>query len=260
MKRSYLFWGTILVLIAILLLLRQFNIIDNVFGYFWVIALMVAGIWLIFGAFNRSAKTPGEKVVLPLDGATNAHLKLDFGAGRLNLRAGAAPGNLLDGECNPAPVIRTRTSADRMEARLKTTSDFWVWAPGQTREWDLALAGDIPLALEIDCGASITTLDLRDLKVSGLDLDTGASTTDITLPVAAGHTRVKIESGAATVRLRIPEGVAAQISIESGLASIDVASRFNKVGGKLYLSPDYASAANRVEISIETGMASVEII
>lgn len=260
MKRSNIFWGTILVLIAILLLLKQFNIINNVFSYFWVIALMVAGLWLIFGAFNRSAKTPGEKVMLALEGATSARLKLDFGAGRLNLRSGAVAGNLLEGECNPAPVIRTRTDANHLDARLKTASDFWAWAPGQTREWDLALAGDVPLALKIDCGASITTLDLRDLKISELDLETGASTTDITLPAAAGYTRVKIESGAATVCVRIPEGVAAQIRVESGLASVDVASRFTKVGGKLYLSPDYASAANRAEISIETGMASVEIV
>ena len=53
MKRSNLFWGTILVLIAILLLLKQFNIIDNVFGYFWVIALLVTGLWLILRGILR---------------------------------------------------------------------------------------------------------------------------------------------------------------------------------------------------------------
>jgi hypothetical protein len=259
MKRSSIFWGIVLVLAAGLLLLRQFNIITNFFGYFWVFALMLVGVWLVVGALTRSSKLPGEQVTVALDGATSARLKLDHGAGRLTIRAGAASGNLFDGECSPGPIIKTRTDGGHLEARIKATPDFWMWVPGESRDWNLALAKDIPLVLDIDSGASTSTLDLRDLKVTELDLDTGASTTDITLPANAGLTRVKIDSGAATVLVRIPEGVAAQIRIESGMASISVDGRFPKVGGKLYLSPDYATAVNRADIMIETGMASIEI-
>lgn len=259
MRRSSIFWGLVLVLAAGLLLLKQFNIISDFFGYFWVFALMLVGIWLIVSAAPRSSKYPGEKVTVPLEGAASVHVKLDHGAGRLNLRAGAAPGNLLDGECTPGSIVKTSTEGDQLRVKIKTVPDFWTWVPGESRDWNLALAKDIPLVLDIDSGASTSTLDLRDLKVTELDLDTGASTTDITLPAEAGHTRVKIDAGAATMRLHIPEGVAAQIRIESGMASINVDSRFPKVGSNLYLSPDYASAANRADISIETGMASVEI-
>lgn len=259
MRRSNIFWGIVLVLAAGLLLLRNFGIISDFFGYFWVFALMLVGVWLIVGALTRSAKRTGEQVTVSLEGASSARLKLDHGAGRLKLHAGAAPGNLLDGECSPGPVIKTVIEGEQMKVKIKNVSDFWMWVPGESRDWDLSLAGNIPLILDIDSGASTSTLDLRDLKVSELDLNTGASTTDITLPASAGLTRVKVDSGAARLCIRIPEGVAAQIRIKSGMASINVNSRFPKVGNNLYLSPDYANASNRADITIETGMATVEI-
>jgi hypothetical protein len=259
MKRSSIFWGLVLILAAGLLLLKNFGIISSFFDYFWVFGLLLVGIWLIVGALTRSPKGAGEQVSVSLENATSARIKLDHGAGRLNLQAGAAPGNLLDGECAPGSVIKTITEGGELKVKIKTVPDFWMWVPGESRDWNLSLAKDIPLVLDIDSGASTSTLDLRDLKVTELDLDTGASTTDITLPANAGQTRVKIDSGAATVRLRIPEGVAAQIRIESGMASINVGSRFPKVGHNLYLSPDYAGAANRADITIEIGMATVDI-
>jgi hypothetical protein len=259
MRRSGIFWGIVLLLAAGLLLLRNFGVIRDFFGYFWAFALMLVGVWLIVGVFTRSPKSKGELVAVSLEGASSARLKLDHGAGSLKIHAGAAAGNLLDGECSPSPVIKPVNNSGQLSVRIKSFADFWTWIPGERRDWDISLADTIPIVLEIDSGASTSTLDLRDLQLSELELATGASTTDITLPSNAGHTRVKIDSGAATVSIRIPEGVAAQIRIESGMASINVDSRFPKVGNHLYLSPDYANAANRADIKIETGMSTIEI-
>jgi hypothetical protein len=259
MKRSNIFWGIVLLLAASVLLLKNFGVISDFFDYFWVLAILFLGVWIIVGALTHSQKKTGEKVTVVLDGASSARLKLDHGAGHLKLHAGAATGNVLDGECTPIPIIKTNIEDGLMKVRIKNTSDFWTWLPGESRDWDLSLTKDIPLMLDIDSGASTSSLDLHDLNVSELDLDTGASTSDIILPTNAGYTRVKIDSGAATVSIRVPEGVAAQIRVESGLASINVDKRFPKVGHNLYLSPDFANSPNRADIAIQTGMASVEI-
>lgn len=259
MRRSSIFWGLILILAAALLLLKNLGIISSFFNYFWILVLLFVGIWLIVGAFIRSTEKRGEKASVPLDGATSASISLDHGAGHLKLHSGATPGNLLDGNFSPLPVLKTTAEAGKMSLKVKYVSDFMTWLPGESRDWDISLANDIPLTLDIDSGASTSIYDLHDLKVTELILDTGASTTDITLPANAGTTRVKIESGAATVKIRVPDGVAAQIHIESGMASISVSGRFPKAGSHLYLSPDYNSAANRADITVETGMATVEI-
>ena len=102
-------------------------------------------------------------------------------------------------------------------------------------------------------------LDLADLRVTDLRVETGASSTKVTLPTQAGHTRVDIQAGAASVSLRIPPGVAARIRATGGVASIDVdQSRFPRSGG-VYQSVDYDTAANKAEIDVRMGAGSVDI-
>jgi len=259
MRRSNIFWGIVLIMAAALLLLRNLGVIENFFTYFWVFALMLLGIWFIITATTRKPMRTGEKIALALEDNQSLRIKLDYGAGDLKIHAGAAPGNALDGTCAPLPVIKTNHAGAELQVNMKNLTNFWNWLPGDSHQWDLALARDIPIVLDIDCGASTSVLDLRDLKVTKLDLDTGASTTDITLPANAGMTRVNVDTGAATILIKIPEGVAAQIHTESGLASNHVSSRFPKIDKNLYRSPEYDSAPNRAEIRIESGLASVDI-
>ena len=61
------------------------------------------------------------------------------------------------------------------------------------------------------------------------------------------------------MKLRVPQGVAASIQVRSALAGIHVdRSRFPQSGAG-YRSADYDSAANKVEIFVETGVGSVDI-
>ena len=93
-----------------------------------------------------------------------------------------------------------------------------------------------------------------------LDIDTGASSTEVTLPANAGNTLVDIDSGAASVKVSIPTGVAARIRVKSGIASVNVDSnRFPRQDGGLYQSADYPTAANRADITIDTGVGSVDV-
>jgi hypothetical protein len=97
------------------------------------------------------------------------------------------------------------------------------------------------------------------MKVQEIRLKTGASSTEMTLPARAGQIKVKVSSGAASVVLRIPDGVAARIAVESGLAGITIdQNRFPRIGGG-YQSADYDRAENSVDIHVETGVGAVEI-
>jgi hypothetical protein len=53
--------------------------------------------------------------------------------------------------------------------------------------------------------------------------------------------------------------VAADIRVESGLADINIdQTRFPRTG-KHYISPDYETAANKIDLRLETGVSSVKI-
>ncbi len=116
-----------------------------------------------------------------------------------------------------------------------------------------------PFRLKVEGGASHNTLDLRDLQVRDLEVGSGASQIRVTLPASAGSTKAHFGTGFAQLTINVPDGVAARIKSDSGLADIDVdEARFPRQD-KEFESLDYVSALNRVEIRLETGMGSVKV-
>jgi hypothetical protein len=259
-RRGNLFWGSILIVLAGLLLLKQMGVIvGDVFGYFWPLLIIAFGVWLILGFFTRNQPVEGEQVSIPLEGAASAFVKLDHAAGRLTLRSGAEPGEIVNGTFANGLSYKSHVEGGRMEVKLRASQKAWAWLPGERLDWDIRLNRDIPLSLKIDSGASASILDLSDLKVIDLDIDTGASSTELTLPANAGNTHVDIDTGASSLKVSIPSGVAASIRIKSGIASVNVNPRFPRLDGGLYQSTDYSTAANRVDMTIDTGVGSIEV-
>ena len=65
--------------------------------------------------------------------------------------------------------------------------------------------------------------------------------------------------GAAELTIHIPQGVAARIRSQSGLAEIKVdQGRFPYVNG-VYESPDFGASPNRVDLMIEAGVGKVSV-
>jgi hypothetical protein len=261
-QRGSLFWGIVLIVLAALLLFNQIGWLKgDIFGYFWPVLVILLGIWLLVGALGRvRSGAKGQTVSIPLESAHSARIKIEHGAGRLNIRAGASSTELLNGVFGGEVDYKSEFEADKLKVKIRNSPQFWLWYPGENFDWDIQLNGDVPLNLKINSGANASTIDLTDLKVVGLEIDTGASSTELSLPVNAGNTLVDIQSGAAALKVHVPAAVAARIKVKSGVASINVDSnRFPRLDGGLYQSADYATAANRAEINIDTGVGSVEI-
>jgi hypothetical protein len=109
-------------------------------------------------------------------------------------------------------------------------------------------------------GASKSRLDLHDMIVTDIHLETGASDTEVLLPEQAGFTRAEFEFGSARVNLVVPQNVAAKIKVQGALMSTDEIdkSRF-PLTAEGYCSADYTTAANKIEINIEAGVGKVVI-
>lgn len=260
-RRGNIFWGIVLILIAVLLLFKQMGIlIGDVFAFFWPLLIIVFGAWLIFGYITRRQPVQGEQISIPSQGAASAYLRFDHGAGRFNMKSGAGPGEILNGTFGGGLDQKARVDDGRMELRMRSPGQFWAWGPGDSLDWDVHLNPEMPLSLKVDSGASASLFDLSDLQVTDLDVDTGASSTEITLPAHAGLTNVDIDTGAASLKLHIPTGVAARIRVKSGLASINInQNRFPRLEGGICQSSDYASATNRADIAINTGVGAIEV-
>jgi hypothetical protein len=221
----------------------------------WPVGAIALGVWFLLGAlFSRGGGT--ERLVIPLEGATDASVRIKFGAGRLTT-APAAKGNLVDGTFDGGAEYRHRGVN-----RVELVQDFahgvpWLDHPS---EWVVGLTAEVPLDLALETGASRAVLDLTELRVRNLELKTGASDTRLILPRSAGGTTVKAEAGAASLVIEVPQSVAARIRsrVALGTNQIDEA-RFPKEGDQ-YQSADYATAENRVDIDVSGGVGSVRVV
>lgn len=262
MRRPSFFWGIVVLLIGLYLLINNLFPQLNLGNYFWSIALILLGLWFLFGSlFVRKSSVETTAVNIQLEDAREALISLRHGAGRLNITP-AAPGALVTGTCDGGVEQSVQRAAGRAEVKLKSdVAVIWpnISAPNGLN-WNLQLSPEIPLRIDAETGASESNMDLTNLKVTELRIQTGASSSRVNLPAAAGYSQVKVEAGAASVELRVPEGVAARIHTETGLVGLKVdPQRFPATGTNSYESPDFISAANKVEIKVEAGVGSIDI-
>jgi hypothetical protein len=265
MKRNSLFWGTILLLGGILLLLDNLNLLPvRVWDLLWPTLLVVLGIWILVGSLTSRRAFEDEHVEIPLDGATSAIMRINHGAGRIRLYSMSSLENLAEGDFGGGLDLHTHRQGEALDLEMSVPSrNFpmgpWGWGR-QGMNWSLAVNKQVPLRIDIKTGANEADLNLTDLLVTDLRMSTGASSTRLALPASAGHTRVYVEAGAASVSVRIPENVAARIRSHGGLTSTSVdTARFLRVEGGFYQSEDYESAQNQVDLEIQSGVGSVDI-
>lgn len=259
--RSNFFWGVLIVLLGGLLLLQNLGILNiNIWSLIWPFFLIALGAWIILGRLfpNRAAL---EHAVIGVDGARKARIKITHAAGRLNIRSGNNPNNLVEGDFGGGLEASDHMNGDIKEVVLKPRMDGFIfpWGPDQALQWDFSLAPDIPIELNLETGANDAYIDLTNLQVEKLKLSTGASSTQVNLPEAAGYTQVNVESGVTSVRLTIPPQVAGRINYSGGLSSIQIDQQRFPQNGHIYESLDYNTAANKVDIHIDTGIASIII-
>ena len=262
MKSSSFFWGFVLLVAGVLTLLSNLGILKvQIWSLLWPTFLIALGLWTLYSNFSGRRGGRQEQAEIALEGASQARIQLNHGAGRLEIGSGDLAGSLLQGNFGGGLELDSHRSGDRIEARLSVpTASFPIfWSPGAAFNWAVRLNRSVPLELDFNTGAGESEIDLSDLLVKDLRLQTGASSSNIVLPAHAGSTRVRVEAGAASVRVRVPEGVAARIHVQSGLSGINInTNRFQRSGSD-YCSPDYDSAENRVDLEFQTGVGSVEV-
>jgi hypothetical protein len=264
-------WPVVLVLAGIELLLAH--------RIPWLALVGLAAIVLVLGAVasgSSLSRSPTQAAVThtsqtDLGGATQAVVSVHFGAGQLSIGPMApAPDHQLAATTYSGPPD-LEPLASYSAAGATGQLDYQVhghgpalmpFVGGQSEaRMDLNLSPKVPItALNVQTGATDAHLDLSTLQVSNLEINVGAASTWVRLPEAAKTTNAHIAGGAATITLEIPPGVGAQIRHRGGLSTVNVdQTRFPSVGDGLYRSADYLTAPNNVDISIETGVTSIQV-
>jgi hypothetical protein len=229
-----------------------------------IVAVLLIGAVALALTFAFSDRDLVESEYLrPLNGMTAMDVDINFGAGTLRVTS------LADGSPNAVDAT-LKTPGEAARASLDTPSTgapvlrFDMpsrrWASfSSNAEWDIALARTPRLKIDLDAGASDLTLDLRDLKATEIDVDVGAADLDIILPARAGDVTARVGAGASSIKVTVPDGVAARVRNDGGLSSFDIdETRFPK-SGQYYVSPNFDTSTDRVTLEFHVGVASVDV-
>ena len=115
--------------------------------------------------------------------------------------------------------------------------------------------------VEADSGGGNMEVVLPD-KVAELNVTARTGGGNVKLELGhdiTGNSSVTASSGAGNVTVRVPSSVAARVHARSGFGTVTVDSPIEKVDNETYESPDYDSAANRVEITVSSGAGNVSV-
>ena len=253
-------WPVVWILVGIALLASTTGRLGreplDLIADWWPIVLVLLGVWFLIGAILPFGGGPVERLAVPLGAAGEAAVRIRFGAGELTTGR-AASGNLVDGSF-AGGVVRKEGGPGRIELAQDTTYGMpWL---DRRSDWVVGLTGEVPLDLRLDTGAARAWLDLADLRVRSVDLQTGASETRIRLPQAAGSTTIRAQTGAASLTIEVPDGVAVRIRSRMALGSSHVdEARFPRTGDG-FASPEFATATNRADIDVQGGVGSVRVV
>jgi hypothetical protein len=264
-------WPVLLIAIGLDILVGRRSAIGSLIALVLVIAVIAGAVWLaviatpmVTGQVFRGQTLTTDQVVQELAGATSADVRIAFGAGSLRIGALKDSGNLIEGTVATGPGERVlhdfqlNGGVAHYELHNEGVSfGPFGWHRGD-RTWSLDLSSSVPMALNVSTGVGQSMLDLSSLKVTDLHVSSGVGQTEVWLP-AQGRMTAKISGGVGQLIVTIPEGMAARIHGSAGLGGLSVASRFARQGGGDYVSANYATADDRVDLNISGGVGEVVV-
>jgi hypothetical protein len=264
-------WPLILIAIGLDLLLGRRNPLVSLLV---VLVVLAAGIGIVFsyGGLQSPGNVTQSALSVPLNSAKSADVRIEMGVGQLNVDGNMsgssnllATGTLGYYQNNKQPEQAISTNGDTIHLNLVQRDDNVNFIPffGKDKDhldWNIHLNPGAPTSLDVQTGAGNSTLDLEKLKVTELNVERGIGNVEVTLPAEAGSSSVTVQSGVGNARIVVPGGVAARITVHSGIGKVNVGDGFTKVDDRTYQSLDYSSSAkNKLDLDIEAGIGNVNV-
>jgi len=259
-------WPLLLIAIGLELMVGRRSALGSLLIVALMLSVMAVAVWASGAWLSGGTRLTSQTISQPLGTATRADIDVRMGAGTLRIGAQAEPAGLIEGTVAQGPrdqVMRDfSVSGDTASFKLHSNSRSAWGLPFTGQEgvqlvWDLRLNPDTPTRLHLDTGAGTATLDLARLRVTDLEVNIGVGQTTLTLP-QQGRVQAQINGGIGETTVIIPAGMAARIEATTGLGQVSVLGNYQRQD-KVYITPDYATADDRVDLIVKGGIGSITI-
>lgn len=288
MNLGRLIWGAIVIVIGLLLLGATLGWIPRDFLFFllrlWPLILVLVGVHLLLGKWLpmlagglialifvgalvgawfwwQSGDARANRVAIegPLTaGVTAARADLNLGAMNVSVY-GQSTSRMVVGSYETRGAVRVNhTLANGVyELSIRPTARGWAWlGPDRGEKLELALASGIPWSIKVKAGAIDAELDLDQVLLEKLDLETGASSVTIKIGEVSPHgAQVLLSGGVASYRLALASDLNVTITSDSGLTNLDVEG-FDRTADGTFV---HEGKGPPVLVTVKTGVSSVKI-
>lgn len=238
-------WPVLIILAGVDLLLRPRSylaaaVVD--------IAIIVAAFAYLLSGATVGPASLAYTIDVPRAGVTDLNLTVNYGAGSFTLAGG---GTALVAVSSSAQDVTRTVDQNNTNASVVVSSDSntLFGADGRDRRWDVRLPSDVRTGMTLNLGAGEFDVDLSHVQLTRGTINAGASDLTVTLPKPSGNVTLKISSGASSVTIIVPSGVAYSVTTTGVLHSVTGPQR----------SSDYATATDRVTIDVSIAAGSVQI-
>jgi len=125
---------------------------------------------------------------------------------------------------------------------------------------DVQINPAVTWGIDINSGAATDTLKLGAIRVTSIELNTGASREEITLGPPKGMVQITINGGALTVHVHRPNGIAASAQVSGGAVNLTGDGRQARgIGSKSWQSDGFDTAADGYRIEVNGGASNVTV-
>jgi hypothetical protein len=206
------------------------------------------------GENNIAANATNLYFETPLEHISQGHLVVLNGAPKLMIGSEGRMTQLVRAQFErPHPDITVQDG--KVQLRYPGYSLLnWLVYWRQPRA-ELILNASIPWSIEGRGGISSFHADLREIKITGIDLHGGVSHFLANLPSPSGTVSIRIVGGVSELLIYRPVEVPVRIQVRGGIGSLIFdEQQFGSIGGQPKLeSPGFREANNRYDIQISGG-------
>jgi hypothetical protein len=233
--------------------------------------VVIVGVLVVAGALTwtalRASQMPAgqtQALIQSRQAAERLDVRLTFSAGELRVEPLGASDYVMEGEARNGPgesvsqEYRVSGGTGRLGLRQESSPLLlpFLAARNATALWVVRLTEALPLNLEVSTGAGATTLDLAALDLQRLDLTAGVGQTVVAFPAQAAE--AEVSTGVGDTLLRVPPGLAARITVRSGLANVEVPARFSQ-DDNVYTTPGFDPERDFLDLDVNAGIGRVTI-
>ena len=229
-----------------------------------VSSLAIVTVLLVtFGCGTTSSARVGslqtESHSVELDDVEPIRVEIEMGAGELNVAGGAD--ELMDAEftynvaaLKPEVEFRGRNlTIQQPEIDVASLADLLDYR----YEWDLRFNDDVPMDMSIKLGTGKLDLVMVGLSLTALNIDMGASRSTVDLTGDwASDLDISILGGVSSLAIRLPSETGVSVEI-SGISRVNTSGLTKE--GDTYVNDAYGKSDVTLVIVIEAGLGEVNL-